>query len=111
MRYDLDRTIDRRHSDSVKWQRYDDDILPLWVADMDFVSAQPILDALHERVDHGIFGYTYHKLIPGLCETIQERRVGGLKSLFVFAHALNGQPQVTGQKGEVVSQVMKRDGG
>ena len=73
MKYDLDRTIDRRTSDSVKWHYYDQDVLPLWVADMDFPSAQPILDALHDRVDHGIFGYTYHKLFPGLHQTLQER--------------------------------------
>jgi cystathionine beta-lyase len=73
MEYNFDRYIERRNTDSVKWHHYDPDVLPLWVADMDLVSAQPILDALHARVDHGIFGYTYAKLIPGLYETIQER--------------------------------------
>ena len=73
MKYDLDRYIDRRTTDSVKWRYHDEDVLALWVADMDFLSAQPILDALHDRVDHGIFGYTYDKLIPGLHQTIQER--------------------------------------
>ena len=44
--------------DSAKWGYFGDDVLPLWVADMDFVSPQPILDALHNRVSHGLFGYS-----------------------------------------------------
>ena len=57
MRYDFDRNIDRRGTDSYKWQKYDENVIPLWVADMDFVSAQPIVDALRQRVEHGVFGY------------------------------------------------------
>jgi cystathionine beta-lyase len=49
--------IDRCNTDSSKWCRYDEDVLPLWVADMDFLSPQPVIQALRERVDHGIFGY------------------------------------------------------
>ena len=57
--YDFDEIIDRRGTASEKWDRYKDrDIIPLWVADMDFRSAPAIMDALHERVDHGVFGYT-----------------------------------------------------
>ncbi len=56
--FDFDRAPDRRGTDSQKWQKYAGrDVLPLWVADMDFVSAPPIVEALHRRVDHGIFGY------------------------------------------------------
>jgi len=73
MRYDLDCIIDRRHSDSIKWRQYDPDVLPLWVADMDFVAPQPVLDALHARVEHGIFGYTSPRLIPDLYEAVQAR--------------------------------------
>jgi cystathionine beta-lyase len=57
MIYDFDRIIDRRASESVKWHRYGDEVLPLWVADMDFVSPEPVIRALRERVDHGFFGY------------------------------------------------------
>ena len=57
MTYDFDQAVERRGTDSHKWQRYGDGILPLWVADMDFVSAEPIIEALRERVDQGIFGY------------------------------------------------------
>src|SRR5687767_14273729 len=53
----FDEVPDRRHSDSSKWNFYDEDILPLWVADMDFASPKPVIDALHQLVDHGIFGY------------------------------------------------------
>ena len=49
----------RTDTDSLKWNRYAGrDILPLWVADMDFQSPPPVMEALHKRIDHGIFGYT-----------------------------------------------------
>jgi len=57
MTYDFDRRIDRRCTECTKWNCFDEDVLPMWVADMDFVSPEPIIRALHERVDHGIFGY------------------------------------------------------
>jgi cystathionine beta-lyase len=58
MRYDFDQIRERRGSDSIKWKKYGDEVLPLWVADMDFISAEPILQALRQRVDQGFFGYT-----------------------------------------------------
>ena len=57
MTYDFDRLVDRRHTDSSKWQKYGPDVLPLWVADMDFQSPEPVIRALRERVEHGVFGY------------------------------------------------------
>jgi cystathionine beta-lyase len=57
MTYDLEQRLDRRHTESVKWNYYDEDVLPLWVADMDFRSPEPVIQALHERVEHGVFGY------------------------------------------------------
>ena len=57
MTHDFDTLIDRRHSDSEKWRRYGPDVLPLWVADMDFRSPEPVIQALQERVAHGVFGY------------------------------------------------------
>ena len=61
--YDFDSTIDRRNTNSLKYDFAVErgrpaDVLPLWVADMDFRTAQPVLDALHAAVDHGIFGYS-----------------------------------------------------
>ncbi len=57
MQYNFDRWIDRRSSDSIKWNYYDKDVLPLWVADMDFVSPEPVIQALVERAHHAVFGY------------------------------------------------------
>jgi cystathionine beta-lyase len=53
----FDREIDRRKSDSIKWNLYDSDVLPMWVADMDFSAPNPVIQALQSRVEHGVFGY------------------------------------------------------
>jgi len=76
MKYDFDQVVERKGTDSIKWQRYGNEVIPLWVADMDFVSPEPIVKALHERVDHRVFGYAG----PGeeLISVIQER----LKKLY-----------------------------
>ena len=58
MKYDFDKTIDRRATNSYKWDRAPEGVLPMWVADMDFRTAPAIIDALQKRVAHGIFGYT-----------------------------------------------------
>jgi cysteine-S-conjugate beta-lyase len=58
MQYDFDRIIERRGTDSIKWGIHAEEVLPMWVADMDFVSADPIVKALQRRVDHGVFGYS-----------------------------------------------------
>src|SRR2546427_3627105 len=69
MTYDFDRVIDRRRTDSSKWRRFGADVLPLWVADMDFQSPEPVIRALRERVEHGVFGYLqfeqpeFHELV------------------------------------------------
>jgi len=58
MTFDFDAVIDRRNTDSLKWDRYRGrDVIPMWVADMDFQAPEPILEALRSRVEHGIFGY------------------------------------------------------
>ena len=57
MRYDFDTPVNRRGTDSIKWRKYGDDVLPMWVADMDFVSPVPVIEALRKRVDHSVFGY------------------------------------------------------
>ncbi|MBP6508466.1 MAG: PatB family C-S lyase [Opitutaceae bacterium] len=58
MTFDFDTVPQRLGTDSQKWQKYAGrDVLPLWVADMDFKSSPAILAALHARVDQGIFGY------------------------------------------------------
>lgn len=57
MKYNFDRIIERRNTDSVKWRVFEEDVLPLWVADMDFSAPKPVIEALTKRVEHGIFGY------------------------------------------------------
>lgn len=58
MNFNFDTVRERRGTDSQKWQKYAGrDVLPLWVADMDFPSPPALIEALHRRVDHGIFGY------------------------------------------------------
>lgn len=71
MKYDFDEIIDRRGTNCVKWDSAENpDVLPMWMADMDFRTAPAIIDALRRRVDHGIFGYTrvpqnYYDAITG----------------------------------------------
>ena len=55
-KYDFDTIIDRRHTASYKWDVKDGE-LPMWVADMDFKAAPEIIDAISERIKHGVFGY------------------------------------------------------
>ena len=54
---DFDRIIKRRGTNSIKWRKYKENVLPLWLADMDFAAPTPILDALGKMVAHGIIGY------------------------------------------------------
>lgn len=65
--YDFDQRIDRRHTNSVKWdgarrrlsaEQLAADPLPMWIADMDFKVAEPILEAVRRQTDHGILGYS-----------------------------------------------------
>ena len=58
MTYDFDAVVDRSHSDSVKWRKYaGKDVLPLWIADMDFPAPPPVLAAIRQRLDEGVLGY------------------------------------------------------
>ncbi len=67
MKFDFDTVIPRRGTGNIKYDRRPE-LDPFWVADMDFASAPAILDALHRRVDHGIFGYA--QAHPGLDEAV-----------------------------------------
>lgn len=71
MIYNFDELPERRSTESVKWNYFGDDVLPMWVADMDFVSPQPVIQALRERIAHGVFGYPGE--LAGLRETIVEK--------------------------------------
>jgi cystathionine beta-lyase len=58
-RIDFSIPVERRNTASMKWDKYKGrDIIPLWVADMDFCSPPAVIEALQKRVDHGVFGYT-----------------------------------------------------
>ena len=71
MSYDFDTLIDRFPTESAKWHVFEPDVLPMWVADMDFRSPEPVIQALRQRVEHGIFGYP--KEPPELRQLIIER--------------------------------------
>lgn len=57
MAFDFDELIDRRHSNSIKWNKFGPDVLPMGIADMDFRAPEPVLARLAAMVDHGILGY------------------------------------------------------
>ena len=57
MKYDFDTPVNRRNTDSLKWDVAENE-LPMWVADMDFKTAPEITEAIIKRAEHGIFGYT-----------------------------------------------------
>jgi cystathionine beta-lyase len=71
MPYDFDRVLDRRGTNSIKWHHYPEDVLPLWVADMDFAVPEPVQEALRRAMEHGIFGY--ESPTKELCETVAAR--------------------------------------
>jgi len=57
--FDFDQPVDRRGTAATKWDKYAGrDVIPMWVADMDFRSSPAIIEALKQRVDHRVFGYT-----------------------------------------------------
>jgi len=57
-KYNFDELVNRRGTNSVKWdEEKEDGIIPLWVADMDFLAAPAIRRAVEERAKHGVFGY------------------------------------------------------
>jgi cystathionine beta-lyase len=70
--FDFDRIVDRRGTDSNKWNKYGPGVLPLWVADMDFASPPAVIAALRARVEHGVYGYL-REGNPELVEVFTER--------------------------------------
>lgn len=81
MKYNFDRTYDRKKTDCYKWDLAPyifghEDVIPMWVADMDFPTAQPVVDALKKRAEHPFYGYTH----PG--PTVKDAVVDRLKRKF-----------------------------
>lgn len=73
-KYNFDQYIDRQNTASIKWGMTKnlfgaDDILPMWVADMDFEAPTEVIEALKKRIDHGVFGYSY--VPPSAGEALQ----------------------------------------
>ena len=59
MDFDFDKPVARQGTNSLRWEKYAGrDVIPLWVADMDFRSPPAVIDALRRRVEHGVYGYT-----------------------------------------------------
>ncbi|MCS7055653.1 MAG: PatB family C-S lyase [Thermoflexales bacterium] len=73
--FDFDRPTDRRRPGCVKWMSYPQDVIPMWVADMDFRSPEPVRRALAERVAEGTFGYEFPTadLAQAICAWLQRR--------------------------------------
>lgn len=71
MAYNFDQIIERRNTDSMKWTEYPEDVLPLWVADMDFLTPEPIRDAIRAALDRGVLGYEFVK--PHTRQVVAER--------------------------------------
>ena len=79
MKYDFDTIISRRGTNSYKWDiPEEENVLPMWVADMDFRTAPAIVEALQKRIAHGIFGYTKvpKAYYDAVVRRSEERRVG-----------------------------------
>jgi Bifunctional PLP-dependent enzyme with beta-cystathionase and maltose regulon repressor activities len=60
VQYNFDEIIERRNTNCIKWDRGNKEVLPMWVADMDFRAAEPIQAALEKTLKRGIFGYAMH---------------------------------------------------
>ncbi len=87
-RHRFDDCPDRRGTGSEKWDRWAGrDVLPMWVADMDFRSPEVVLDAIRSRVDHGVFGYTHEPpdFAPALADHLRSRHAWSIDPAEVVA--------------------------
>jgi cystathionine beta-lyase len=66
MEYDFDEPVNRRGTESLKWDTIGDDVIPMFVADMDFKSSPQIIAAIREKLDHGVFGYGHDTELPAV---------------------------------------------
>ena len=69
--YDFDKIVDRRAYNSGKWNRYPEDVIPMWVADTDFEAPPEIAEAILRRMEHHTFGYTFQ--FDAMQEAVAER--------------------------------------
>jgi cystathionine beta-lyase len=82
MRYDFDHVPDRRPTDSIKWNKYRADVIPLWVADMDYTAAEPIQRALRVRIEHGVYGYPDTHSSLGMFSDLRDMLVERMQRLY-----------------------------
>jgi cystathionine beta-lyase len=89
--YNFDEIIDRKNTHSVKWDRTNKifqktDLLPMWVADMDFMSPPPIKEAIIQRAQHGVFGYTFlsSKYYEAVINWFQKRHNWNIEKEWVY---------------------------
>ena len=75
MTANFDEILDRRATNSVKWNAFAEDVLPMWVADMDFAAPPAILGALHGAIGHGVLGYEFaqESLMESVAKRMQKR--------------------------------------
>ncbi len=90
MKYDFDRLIDRRGTGCYKWDNIRekfgrDDIIPMWVADMDFLSPKPVIDAIKRRAEHGVYGYTIrpHSYYQSIVDWVKRRHNWDIKPQWI----------------------------
>lgn len=100
MRYDFDTVVSRAENHAAKYDERvknfgTDDVIPLWIADMDFKTAQPIIDALEKRAAEGMWGYTSRpaSYFEAVCQW-QQRRHNWLPDTKLCSHALGVIPAV-----------------
>ena len=82
MRDDFDHVPDRRPTDSIKWNKYHEDVIPLWVADMDYTVAEPIQNALRVRIEHGVYGYPDTHSSLGMISDLRDVLVERMQRLY-----------------------------
>jgi len=102
----FDIVLDRKHSDSSKWNYYDENILPMWIADMDFASPKAVVDALKARVEEAAFGYGQEPdflrdLICARMENLYNWRISPEHIVFLpgLVCGLNLVASVSGERG------------
>jgi cystathionine beta-lyase len=106
----FDNLVDRTGTDSNKWDKYrGTDILPMWVADTDFPVAPEITEALHKRIDHGVFGYSHpsQRLLELVVERMQRLYRWDIKPEWLVwipgvANGLNLSCRIVGEAGDAV---------
>jgi cystathionine beta-lyase len=69
MAFNFDEPVERRGSESLKWDSVGKDMLPMFVADMDFKSSPAVLEALGKKISHGVFGYGHDPELPGVIKS------------------------------------------